>query len=72
MELVVGVSQHIQEGMLMGADVPHFRRYLKKVLDVGPTHREQKRIPKEMEKIMTTTRAQEKCQEEAEEKERLQ
>ena len=72
MELVVGVSQHIQEGMLMGADVPHFRCYLKKVLDVGPPHIEQKRIPKEMEKIMTTTRAQEKRQEEAEEKERLQ
>ena len=72
MELVVGVSQPIQEGMLMGANASHFRRYLKKVLDVGPTHSEQKRIPMEMEKIMTTTRAQEKRQEEAEEKERLQ
>ena len=32
----VGVSEHISEDMLMGRDIPHFRKYLRKVLDVEP------------------------------------
>ena len=32
----VGVSKHITEDMLMGRDIPQFRHYLKKILDVEP------------------------------------
>ena len=32
----VGVSEHISEDMLIGRDIPHFRKYLRKVLDVEP------------------------------------
>ena len=34
--IAVGVSKHITEDMLMGRDIPHFRHYLKKALDVEP------------------------------------
>ena len=34
--IAVGVSKYITEDMLMGRDIPHFRHYLKKALDVEP------------------------------------
>ena len=34
--MAVRVSEHISEDMLMGRDIPHFRQYLRKVLDVEP------------------------------------
>ena len=34
--IAVGVSKHITEDMLMGRDIPHFRHYLKKAMDVEP------------------------------------
>ena len=34
--MVVGVSEHISKDMLMGRDIHHFRKYLRKVLDVEP------------------------------------
>ena len=34
--IAVGVSKHITDDMLMERDIPHFRHYLKKALDVEP------------------------------------
>ena len=34
--IAVGVSKHITEDILMERDIPHFRHYLKKALDVEP------------------------------------
>ena len=36
LRIAVGVSEHLAEDMLMRRDIPHFRQYLKKALDVEP------------------------------------
>ena len=36
LRIAVGISKHQAEDMLMGRDIPHFRQYLKKALDMEP------------------------------------
>ena len=43
--MAVGVTEHISEDMLMGRDIPHFRKYLRKVLDVEPEVEEESTPP---------------------------
>ena len=70
----VGVSEHISEDMLMGRDIPHFRKYLQKVLDVEPEVEEESTpsTPTLTESGMAVTRAQHLKQNELAEKECLQ
>ena len=70
----VGVSKHITEDMLMGRDIPHFRHYLKKALDVEPGNDELDTPPTTVtiESGMVVTRAQQLKQDKLEERERLQ
>ena len=72
--MAVGVSEHISEDMLMGRDIPHFRKYLRKVLDVEPEVEEESTPPTPTlsESGMAVTRAQHLKQNELTEKERLQ
>ena len=58
----------------MGRDIPHFRQYLKKALDVEPGNNELDTPPTTImnESGMVVTRAQQLKQDELEEKERLQ
>ena len=70
----MGVSEHLAEDMLMGRDIPHFRQYLKKALDVEPGNNELDTPPTTImnESGMVVTRAQQLKQDELEERERLQ
>ena len=72
--MAVGVSEHISEDMLMGRDIPHFRKYLRKVLDVEPEVEEESNPPTPTltESGMAVTRAQHLKQNELAEKECLQ
>ena len=71
--MAVGVSKHITEDMLIGRDIPHFRHYLKKALDVEPRNDELDTPPTSVtiESGMVVTRAQQLKQDELEERERL-
>ena len=76
MDLAVGVTQHIEVDMLLGQDIPHFRKLLKEALEVegeplmseweGPTTHE---IASEV--TMVVTRAQQKNQMEQERQEKI-
>ena len=70
--IAVGVSKHITEDM--GRDIPHFRHYLKKALDVEPGNNELDTPPTSItiESGMVVTRAQQLKQDELEERELLQ
>ena len=77
--LSVGVSKHITNDMLMGRDIPHFRHYLKKVLDVEPGNNEPGNDELDtppttvtIESGMVVTHAQQLQQDNFEEEERLQ
>ena len=72
--MAVGVSEHISEDMLMGRDIPHFRKYLRKVLDVEPEVEEESTPPTPTltESGIAVTLAQHLKQNELAEKERLQ
>ena len=72
--IAVGVSKHITEDMLMGRDIPHFRHYLKKALDVEPRNDELDTPPTTVtiESGMVVTRAQQLKQDNLEEEKRLQ
>ena len=72
--IAVGVSKHITEDMLMGRDIPHFRHYLKKALDVEPGNDELDTPPTTLmiESGMVVTRAQQLQQDNFEEEECLQ
>ena len=58
--ITVGVSKHITEDMLIGTDIPHFRRCLKKAMDVEPVDDELDTSPTAVtiESGMVVTRAQ--------------
>ena len=72
--MAVGVSKPIFEDMLMGRDIPHFRQYLWKVLDVDPEVEEESTPPTPTltESGMAVTRPQQLKQNELTEKECLQ
>ena len=72
--ITVVVSKHITEDMLMGRDIPHFRHYLKKALDVEPRNDELDTPPTTVtiESGMVVTRAQQLQQDNFEEEKRLQ
>ena len=72
--IAVGVSKHITEDMLMGTDIPHFRHYLMKALDVEPGNDKLDTSPNTVtiESGMVVTRAQQLKQGELQERERLQ
>ena len=72
--IAVGVSKHITEDILMGRDIPHFRHYLKKALDVEPGNDELDTPPTTVtiESGIVVTRAQQLQQDNLEEEERLQ
>ena len=74
LRIAVGVSEHLAEDMLMGRDIPHFRQYLKKALDVEPGNNELETPSTTTmnESGMVVTRAQQLKQDELEERERLQ
>ena len=68
------MSEHISKDMLMGRDIPHFRMYLRKVLDVEPEVEEERTpsTPTLTKSGMAVTRAQQLKQNKLAEKERLQ
>ena len=73
-EMAVGVPEHIDVDMLLGHDIPQFRKYVRKVLDVNPpevylTLLAPKTTP---QSSMVTTRSQQKAQDQLEETEQLQ
>ena len=70
---VVGVPEHIPEDMLIGMDIPRFRQYLRKVLDMDPEVEEESNPPTPTltESGMAVTRAQQLKQNELTEKECL-
>ena len=70
----VGVSENMNEDMLMGRNLPHFRRYLKKVLDIEPEVEEVDTSPSfsPTESGMVVTHSQQLQQEALEEAECLQ
>ena len=82
--IAVGVSKHITEDMLMGRDIPYFRHYLKKALDVEPGNDEPGNDELENDELntppttvmiesgMVVTHAQQLQQDNLEEEERLQ
>lgn len=59
MELAVGVSQHITVDMLMGPDIPHFKRYLREALEADSPEDDDSipLTPMATESSMVTTRA---------------
>ena len=72
--IVVGVSKHITEDMLMGRDIPHFRQYLKKALSEEPEIEEKNTPPTSVstKSGMVVTCAQQLQQDNLEEEEHLQ
>ena len=74
LRIAVGVSEHLAEDMLMGRDIPHFRQYLKKALDMEPGCDETNTPPTTTttETSMAVTRAQQQKKNKLEEKEHLQ
>ena len=74
LRIAVGVSEHLAEDMLMGRDIPHFRQYLKKALDMEPGCDETNTPPTTTttETSMAVTRAQQQKKDKLEEKEHLQ
>ena len=75
LRIAVGVSEHLAEDMLMVRDIPHFRQYLKKVLDMEPGCDVTNTPPTTTtttETRMAVTRAQQQRKDELEEKEHLQ
>ena len=70
----VSVSKHITKDMLMGRDIPHFRHYLKKALDVELGNDELDTPPTTItiESGMVVTRAQQLQQDNLEEEKYLQ
>ena len=70
----VGVSENMNEDMLMGRNLPHFRRYLKKVRDIEPEVEEVDTSPSfaPTESGMVVTHSQQLQQEAHEEEECLQ
>ncbi len=68
----MGVSEYPAEEMLMGRDIPHFRQYLKKALDMEPECDERNTPPTTTEMSMAVTRAQLQRKDEVKEKEHLQ
>ena len=56
----VGVSEYLGEDMLMGRDVPHFRRYLKRVLEEDRPELTAPSMTATTEEGMTVTCAQQK------------
>ena len=74
LRIAVGVSEHLAEDMLMGRDIPHFRQYLKKALDMERGCDETNTPPTTTttETSMAVTRAQQQREDELKEKEHLQ
>ena len=70
----MGISEHLAEDILMGRDIPHFRQYLKKTLDMEPGFDETNTPPTTTttETSMAATPAQQQRKDELEEKEYLQ
>ena len=72
--IIVGASKRITEDMLMGRDIPHFRHYLKKALDVEPGNDELDTPPTTVtiKSGMVVTHVQQLQQDNLKEEERLQ
>ena len=74
LRIAVGASEHLAEDMLMGRDIPHFRQYLKKALDMKSGCDEMNTPPTTTttETSLAITRAQQQRKDKLEEKEHLQ
>ena len=74
LRIAVGISEHLAEDMLIGRDIPHFRQYLMKALDMEPGCDETNTPPTTTttKTSMVVTRAQQQKKDELKEKEHLQ